>query len=63
MPFTVEEINELYDLPNGLDAYPGQRLIADPREGDTKKIIKLIVWLGADWTITPTGSFNSFRIN
>lgn len=36
--FTVEEINELYGLPNDPDAYPGQRLIVKPTEGEGKKI-------------------------
>ncbi|TYK15967.1 hypothetical protein E5676_scaffold94G00870 [Cucumis melo var. makuwa] len=60
VPFTTEEINELYDLPNDLGAYPGQRLIVDCREGDAKKIIKLIVWPEADCTSTPTRRLQLF---
>uniref|UniRef100_A0A9I9CV17 Uncharacterized protein n=1 Tax=Cucumis melo TaxID=3656 RepID=A0A9I9CV17_CUCME len=53
--FTTKEIDDLYDLPNDPDVYPGQRLIADPRERDSKKIIKLIAWLVANWMRMPTG--------
>ena len=49
VPFIVEEINDLYDMPNDPDVYPGQRLILDPSEGDAKNIIKLIAWLGANY--------------
>ncbi|KAA0041156.1 hypothetical protein E6C27_scaffold128G00770 [Cucumis melo var. makuwa] len=52
--FTVEEINDLYDLANDSDAYPGQRLIANPRKGNANNIIKLIAWPGVAWMITPT---------
>ena len=39
VPFTIEEINELYNLPNDLNTYPGQRLIVDPMHRDANKII------------------------
>lgn len=42
--FTAKEINKLYDLPNDSEVYPDQRLIADPRERDANKVIKLIAW-------------------
>lgn len=60
VPLIVEEINDLYDLPNDPNVYPGQRINADPREGDAKNIIKLIAWPGVDWIRMPTRRLQLF---
>lgn len=62
VPFTTKKINELYGLPNDSDACPGKKLIANPREGDVKRIIQLIAWLGGIGQECQLGDFNSFYI-
>lgn len=51
----LKAINELYELLNDAKAYPCQPFDIEPIEVLVKRILKVIVWLGADWERMPTG--------
>ena len=58
--FTLEEINELYDLLNDPEAYSNQRIIDSSMRSDAKKVNQLIARLRAKWTKTPIERLQQF---
>lgn len=42
-------INELYGLPNEVEAYLGHELINRPTQGIARQILNTIAWLGTEW--------------
>lgn len=44
VPFTTEEINDLFGLSNNPNNYLGQRIITKPTKGDLSKVLRVITW-------------------